>query len=1045
MKKVLLLFLFSIFLVSTINLIDAGVYSSCEIYGNCKTNPSTVPSSVNYSVINTNNSQYLQGYTPATLYTYFESLFDNIYCKLTGCTMNSSNSGINQVNHIQFNITPSAITNAEGLLKWNPTDGTLDLGMQGGTITQQIGQEMFTKVRNEAGYETISNGQVVYIYGRTGVYPDVKKARSDNESTSMVIGVATEDLLSPSFGYITTMGYVRGIKTDYSGDGIWGTTWAEGDLLYVSKTDAGVLTNVEPSVPHHSDIIGTVGVISSNQGSILVNINTHKTFEELTDVDGTPLNTTGQIAVWNETAGYFDFNYNINNLSSIYVPYTGANQNVDLGNNNFQVDTKTLFVNASSHKVGIGVTNPVDLLSILSEDGNADMSIQVNNNSIAPRPSFRFWRRGQGGTNMTPANARMGLISFNGIGTDNATQFTSAYIDSFISGEPTATNKAKGDLRFYVHDGTSAGQTEAMRINSSGNIGIGTSTADEKLEVNGNIMVNDNQYMIFGTGKDSSIYYNSTDMIFNSRDVGTGDYWFTGGNITVSKSIIVTDKIKLLGGASGFTTIWNNGGNLEMSSEANRGIRILPNANGGNTIVKQSARNPAGGIGFGIYSSTTAPLVPLYSLDISHTNVNSTLDYFMRLRDGVVDSFGSPAGGNEIANIMYDGTFYTRGNIGIKVVNATQALQVLGNTTLNGTLLVGSRTLTVNSAEQVLLGTTTPVSGVSLFITKDGTTSTNNTVIRLGQYSDTSARRNAFVFYRSGGTEAVPTITPNDAQIFGLIGNTNNGTTNQDVISIEGYLRNNSGYQEGELRFITKNLSDTTTKTRLTIEPDGDLSVAKDILPVTNTISSLGSTALRWLKGWFTSIDVGNSSANVTLDTDGIYLRGDATQWDDVSVPVSGLQRGVKTPVFDENTKAWYFEDQAIVGNEQYVFGQFEMPHGWELGTNLHCHIHTHPSSTNVGNATFELNYTWTNIGAVEGTTTSIYLNVSYNGTVGLVQIPEWADINGTGKTLSSTIEYKLTRKSSLASDTFTGNAYVDNFGCHYIINSLGSKQELVK
>jgi hypothetical protein len=235
---------------------------------------------------------------------------------------------------IQFDTTPSTSNAAEGLLRWNSTDGTLDLGMSGGDITQQIGQELFTKVRNESGYETISNGQAVYISGRTGVYPDVQKARSDSETTSRVLGIATQDIASPAYGYITTTGYVRGIKTDYTGAGIWGTTWVTGDLLYVSKTNAGVLTNVEPDEPHHSDVIGTVGVVSSNQGSILVTLDRHKTLEELTDVDGTALTTTGQFPVWDQTAGYFDFNYNINN--KLDAQYT-----VDVQNYGFLNRTET--------------------------------------------------------------------------------------------------------------------------------------------------------------------------------------------------------------------------------------------------------------------------------------------------------------------------------------------------------------------------------------------------------------------------------------------------------------------------------------------------------------------------------------------------------------------------------------------------------------------------------------------------------------------------------------------------------------------------------
>ena len=102
----------------------------------------------------------------------------------------------------------------------------------------QVGQELFTKVRNPNGNPVITNGQAVYISGRTGAFPDVSLARSDSDTTSRVLGVATQTITAPDFGYITTAGYVRGIKTNYSGTGIWGTTWVTGDILYVSKTNA---------------------------------------------------------------------------------------------------------------------------------------------------------------------------------------------------------------------------------------------------------------------------------------------------------------------------------------------------------------------------------------------------------------------------------------------------------------------------------------------------------------------------------------------------------------------------------------------------------------------------------------------------------------------------------------------------------------------------------------------------------------------------------------------------------------------------------------
>jgi len=74
---------------------------------------------------------------------------------------------------------------------------------------------MFTKVRNQSG-ATIFNGSVVYFSGRAGNRPLIGLARADSDATSRVAGVATQDITSPSDGFITTVGYIRGIKTNYT-------------------------------------------------------------------------------------------------------------------------------------------------------------------------------------------------------------------------------------------------------------------------------------------------------------------------------------------------------------------------------------------------------------------------------------------------------------------------------------------------------------------------------------------------------------------------------------------------------------------------------------------------------------------------------------------------------------------------------------------------------------------------------------------------------------------------------------------------------------
>jgi hypothetical protein len=218
-----------------------------------------------------------------------------------------------------------------GSMYWNPTDETVDLVHDG--AVQQIGQEMFIKVRNASG-STIQNGTPVYFDGRQGNRPKIYPAQSDLHSTSAVMGITTQDISDGDDGFITSFGYVRQIKTNYSGAGDWGTTWNEGDNLYVSKTITGQLTNVEPSAPHHSDVVGQVGIVGAlGVGSIFVSIRHHQALEDLSDVNGTALTTTGQVPTWNNSLSAFDFNYNITD----YLPLSGGTLSGNLSANSVTV------------------------------------------------------------------------------------------------------------------------------------------------------------------------------------------------------------------------------------------------------------------------------------------------------------------------------------------------------------------------------------------------------------------------------------------------------------------------------------------------------------------------------------------------------------------------------------------------------------------------------------------------------------------------------------------------------------------------------------
>ena len=170
--------------------------------------------------------------------------------------------GRKKFQYIEFNLLGSTEIQ-EGQMAWDPDNGTLTLGMPGGNVKLQLGQEQL--IRAKATGSATNNGKAVFISGATGAVVEMSLANaSDFENACRTIAIATEDIVQNNLGYYTTFGIVRGIKTDYP-------TWAEGDILYLDSTDGG-LTNVKPSAPNCIVEIGYVLRVHATEGDIFINI-----------------------------------------------------------------------------------------------------------------------------------------------------------------------------------------------------------------------------------------------------------------------------------------------------------------------------------------------------------------------------------------------------------------------------------------------------------------------------------------------------------------------------------------------------------------------------------------------------------------------------------------------------------------------------------------------------------------------------------------------------------------------------------------------------
>ena len=175
-----------------------------------------------------------------------------------GGVQSHGNNDIDDVASILFDINDGAASE-EGRLKWNSVDGTLEVGMPGGNVNLQIGQEELIRVRNVTG-STILNGRAVRIAGVSGNTPTIDLSDANNPAKAGMIGLATEDIAHNDYGFVTTSGMVRDIDT---------LAWSVADRLFVSQTP-GVLTNVYPSGTDRIILAGIVIKDSETEGMIWV-------------------------------------------------------------------------------------------------------------------------------------------------------------------------------------------------------------------------------------------------------------------------------------------------------------------------------------------------------------------------------------------------------------------------------------------------------------------------------------------------------------------------------------------------------------------------------------------------------------------------------------------------------------------------------------------------------------------------------------------------------------------------------------------------------
>ena len=182
--------------------------------------------------------------------------------------------------------------------RWNDSVGVSETTLKGGSVILKNGIDLVARVVNKVNPNTTltkANYQVVRISGAQGQRLAVSLAQANNDNNSAdTLGIVIETIAANQEGFIMTVGQLEGINTTGS---LQGETWSDGDVLYLSPTTAGRITNIKPTgATGHIVILGYVEHAHITQGKIYVKIMNGWELDELHNVSiSTPLNNQGLV------------------------------------------------------------------------------------------------------------------------------------------------------------------------------------------------------------------------------------------------------------------------------------------------------------------------------------------------------------------------------------------------------------------------------------------------------------------------------------------------------------------------------------------------------------------------------------------------------------------------------------------------------------------------------------------------------------------------------------------------------------------------------
>jgi hypothetical protein len=218
-------------------------------------------------------------------------------------------------NTLATDFITTGTSDAVARLRWNDTDGTVNLGLKGGNIVARMTEDSLVRVTNRTGV-TIPKRSVVSVRGAQGNRPTIALADADLEmGSTSVLGITAEAIADNAEGFVMTGGVLRDVDT---------SAFTEGAVLWLSQT-AGSITQTRPTQPAHGVLVGYCIRSHASVGMIFVKIQNGQELDELHDVLISGL-TDNDILSYDAASGLWkNRSFNAEGLATLNSPaFTGV-------------------------------------------------------------------------------------------------------------------------------------------------------------------------------------------------------------------------------------------------------------------------------------------------------------------------------------------------------------------------------------------------------------------------------------------------------------------------------------------------------------------------------------------------------------------------------------------------------------------------------------------------------------------------------------------------------------------------------------------------